>query len=421
MATKINSYDGETGQMYAESAVSVRSRGHSNWIGELKTPGSAIKPRPNLGPGVRSLADMVVNRLALNFRDLTCDHFEAIPWPLANRIWETVLSHHRESFHSWRILATVYPRSMATAKYHYDLSLNETSLPFVDYLGGLTSKPARWLTCLRISPRRTRPADLIQISKISNLAILDLSDGCKFVETQSSPLDERVFRAWAEVAASGQAFSRLQVLMIGWQENIDRWLFKYLTCFPALQKLILTDCAKLDQRNRKMWEPDAFEVGWEARHGKRSARSLRPVLSDTGGGTSSGLNVKGLLFEDDWSEKTGPPLLPILEVWMNGPMGWTHILEDFPGTRTIYFDRKTVVTRIPPIVSIALERRGHEATKRGRPTQSPPKSTPSPPSKRAPQKGLKPRKSKPRHTNQHDFSDIFGQGSKQPPTQLRKV
>ncbi|KAI9876857.1 MAG: hypothetical protein M1823_007200, partial [Watsoniomyces obsoletus] len=58
----------------------------------------------------------------------------------------------------------------------------------------------RWLACLRISPKETRAADLISLSGISNLVILDLSDGQAAIDTKVSSLDERVFRTWAELA-----------------------------------------------------------------------------------------------------------------------------------------------------------------------------------------------------------------------------
>lgn len=200
------------------------------------------------------------------------------------------------------------------------------------------------MTCLRISPKETRVADLVSLSDITNLALLDLSDGQVLIDTKVSSFDERVMRTWAELAKTEGAFSHLRVVLLGWQEHVSTWLFQYLRSFPSLSHLIITDCPKIHQKNRKEWAQSALEYGWEARHGKRSAKFLRPVLNEPGFHLGA---VSGLLSStpDISGEVSGMEIgsstfrKPLLECWLGTPRVWSHILDEFPGPRTIIFDR----------------------------------------------------------------------------------
>ena len=201
-----------------------------------------------------------------------------------------------------------------------------------------------WLTCLRISPKETRVPDLVSLGNIPNLAVLDLSDGQVAIDTKVSSFDERVMRTWAELAQSSGKLKQLRVILLGWQEHLSVWLFKYLNRFPLLRQVVITDCPKIHQKNRKEWEPFATEKGWAARHSKRSAKSLRPILNEPGfhvgavSGVLSSRQESPARVNDTSSTRSEVPR-PVLEFWLGTPRTWTHILDDFPSTRTIIFDR----------------------------------------------------------------------------------
>ena len=222
------------------------------------------------------------------------------------------------------------------------MRLKQPSLPLADYYKGITSPEIKWLTCLRVSPKQLSKQDLVSIHTIVNLAVLDLSDaGNEYGEIWSS-FDERLMLSWAQLAASGQAFQHLRVLMFGWQEGLGQWIFKYTDRFPSLCHIIVTDCPNMHQRNRSDWEMKSQPAGWEARHAKRSAKSLRPIIKsdDFQLGSVSGCYYESHELFTHLSHSERPDLtqlLPVLEIWLGSPRQWTHIIEDFPGHRTSKF------------------------------------------------------------------------------------
>ena len=215
--------------------------------------------------------------------------------------------------------------------------------------------------------------DLVTIPQITNLAVLDLSEHYQFHGPEGwsrRPFDERILRTWYELALNGDAFRNLRVLMFGWQANLRDWLFKYLTpdAFPSLNHVIVTDCHHVHPLGRTKILTTL--QGWQARGYKRSAKSLRPILDDKTfyRGTVSGSYYESLKTEaqralcalpgtrkrnrpssgnstpnDDNQANVSAYIdaarKPILECWMGEPRPWLHILDDFPGSRTIWFDR----------------------------------------------------------------------------------
>jgi hypothetical protein len=232
----------------------------------------------------------------------------------------------------------VYPEAdeFGQRQYRYFIRLKQPSLPLTEYYKGITSPETKWLTCLRVSPRQLRTQDLVSIHTITNLAILDVSDtGNEYSEVGSS-FDERLMLSWTQLAASGQAFQHLRVLMFGWQANLDQWIFKYTHRFPSLCYIIVTDCPNMHQKNRANWEKTSQAAGWEARHAKRSAKSLRPILrsDDFHAGSISGCYYESQDLFNQMASSRRPNLtqqLPMLEVWLGTPRLWSHIVDDFPG------------------------------------------------------------------------------------------
>ena len=296
----------------------------------------------------------------------------------------------RESFYSWRVLASAYATAQEFGKpdYRHLLDIKQSSRPALEYFNGIRSAENKWLTCLRASPKQLSTTDLIALHTISNLAVLDLSDGQVTVDIEISRFDERVMRTWAELARSRQAFQHLRVLLLGWQEHLADWIFKYADSFPSLCHIIATDCLRIHQRNRHVWESISQAAGWEARHAKRSAKSLRPIIGneDFYVGSVSGCYYDSMELFSKLAHRQRPTLaqrLPILEVWLGTPRQWSHIVDDFPSHRTVFFENAKVGDQKALGKDLAITNR--EQSKRVRDRQQPGSATASPPAKRGPQ------------------------------------
>jgi hypothetical protein len=299
----------------------------------------------------------------------------------------TICFSHSESFHAWRTLAAAYPDHFNKGAHRYLIDVKQPRLPFEDYYKGITSVDLKWLTCLRIAPREIPVADVIRVANIKNLAVLDLSDG-NATEASAIPIDERVFKTWSELAVKG-AFNYLRVLMLGWQEDSSKWIFKYLDTFPSLCYILVTDSLKIHQRNRSEWEVEAAKYGWLARSAKQSAKSLRPLLDDKNFylGSVSGCYYSSQELFDQLATDKKPDIvtrLPMMECWLGSPKVWTHVVEAYPGTRTVWFDNvKIKSSRVNNAqVKTAQEPEPRDQNKRSRDLETPTKELRSPPSKR---------------------------------------
>src|SRR2546423_8545800 len=257
----------------------------------------------------------------------------------------TLCVSRSESFHAWRTMAAANPDHFNRSRHRYLIDIKRPALPLEDYYKGVASADVKWLTCLRLAPREVPVAEVIRLANINNLAVLDLSDG-RANESSATAIDERVFKTWSELAIEG-AFMHLRVLMLGWQEAISKWIFQYLDAFPSLRHIFVTDSSMIHQRNRSYWEVEAAKYGWLARSAKQSAKSLRPLLDDKDFcfGAVSGCCYGSQELFDVLAKENKPDVarrLPILECWLGSPRIWAHIVEEYPGTRTVWFDKVKV-------------------------------------------------------------------------------
>ena len=381
-------FDPRTGAAYSEYEIPISKRQGFNWIHEHETP-KLFQRRPEYGKNaVRSLANTVRSRVVENFSSLTVDHFRGVvAWDIAKTIWEEVVlryeifvgikcqanvsvTRHLVSFYTWRTMAIAYPHEFSGPEYRYKINFKRPNLPVQEYLKGLDDKYHSWVLALRIACDRVDTTDLMAIQDQDNIAVLDLSK-TDIVLNSRSMFNERVFRAWSEASAVDGAFSQLRVLLFSWQEQLGSWIFKYInaTNFPALTHVVMTNCPLLNQRNREEWEPYATAAGWKAKRAKRSAKSLKPILEDKSFHyyAVSGLYYESLRVEAENAIRSrrkipqeGAQLdesvheaessiginggvrseqRPIVECSMADPHPWTHIIDDFPGTRTVWFDR----------------------------------------------------------------------------------
>lgn len=294
----------------------------------------------------------------------------------------TVRFSRSESLHAWRTFATAYPDHFNGGRHRYLIEIKQPGLPLEDYYRGITSIDIKWFTCLRLAPRQVSVADVIRIANVKNLAVLDLSDG-NATEASAVALDERVFKTWSELAVKG-AFKHLRVLMLGWQEDISSWIFKYLDTFPSLCHVLITDSLKIHQRSRSDWEVEAAKYGWLARSAKQGAKSLRPLLDDKSFylGAVSGCYYNSQELFDQLATDKKPEVagrLPVLECWLASPRLWTHVVDEYPGPRTVWFDN--VKTKSAQVRN-AHKPESRDQNKRNRGAETPTEEFPSPPSER---------------------------------------
>jgi hypothetical protein len=85
-------YDASSGQVFSQVSVSIARRNNSDWIGEYKTPSLLKKPNYRHDHGARSLQDMAKAQVARSMRSLTPDHLRDVPWAVAERLWDEILS-----------------------------------------------------------------------------------------------------------------------------------------------------------------------------------------------------------------------------------------------------------------------------------------------------------------------------------------
>lgn len=280
------------------------------------------------------------------------------------------------------------------------MDIKEPVLPLREYFAGLDSEVPIWLTCLRVNPGQLDRSDLIRIAQLRNLVVLDLSDDMS-MDSKGTQIDERVFKTWAEMAQEGQAFKHLRALLLRGQAEVSGWIFNYLDHFPSLCFVVVSDCSQMHQKNRWEWIDQATSSGWEARHAKKSAKSLRSLIDDRNFylGAVSGCYYHTKEAFDELANQKKSKLtdrVPVVEVWIGKPKPWLHLIEEFPGTRTVWFDntktreaaRKAEARRKQEAPTMAKSARVkaaqlEEHTKRTRDMVSPSSDTKSPPPKRS--------------------------------------
>lgn len=175
-------------------------------------------------------------------------------------------------------------------------------------------------------------------------------------------------RSWSELARSGRAFRNLRVLMLGWQEKIDSWIFDFLDDFPKLRLLIISRCRNFDHKNHRDWEDNAWSHHWTFMPSKRGVKHLRTLLDDKSlyKGKVAGMHHEsGLDPANADSQHSSAPKIPLLELWLGTPRAWTHIMDEYAGTGTIYFRRKCHEKSIPLKKEITVK----EAVNQPRPSQ----------------------------------------------------
>lgn len=86
-------YDPDSGQVFSEVEVRFNSKRHVDWV---KGPRNQIvsNRKSRHEKGARSLAETAIITVARHFEDLTPDHLASVPWPMAMRVWQQLVSRY---------------------------------------------------------------------------------------------------------------------------------------------------------------------------------------------------------------------------------------------------------------------------------------------------------------------------------------
>lgn len=162
-------------------------------------------------------------------------------------------------------------------------------------------------------------------------------------------LDDGIFRSWARIAKTSDAFSMLRVLNCRSQKEITHAVFSFLNQFPALTLFNVEDCILGPQ-----YKADALDCGWKYRTGKSlSDRLVKGVITGPswdsvmhacfhlGGPFNTGsLTAEGLEAIDGLPRLHlslgGPPPSAAVDVNGNGSLNTFHRME--PGIHTPKID-----------------------------------------------------------------------------------
>lgn len=175
---RTRTFDQQSGVQYDEIEVLASDARSLSWITDYRRAPQSRNPRRALHEfGTRSLMETACLQIADQWESLTPDHFRHIPWVMAQRVWRQITELRKESFYTWRNFALAYPNEFSERDHRYSLHIKAPSASASDDFRALNSSALCWSTCLRISPKQLDTVDLVSISSITNLAVLDLSDG----------------------------------------------------------------------------------------------------------------------------------------------------------------------------------------------------------------------------------------------------
>ena len=134
------------------------------------------------------------------------------------------------------------------------------NLALATYVTPITSPSFNWITFLTLSNITCSRADLVNVSKLTNIGALTIGRGVWIGETGP---DDSIVRAWSRAAAEANAFSMLRVLVCRSKKEITPRSFTYFNQFPALALFIVEDC-NFGLRDKEQ----ARSLGWKYRTGK---------------------------------------------------------------------------------------------------------------------------------------------------------
>ncbi|KAJ5585095.1 uncharacterized protein N7459_004895 [Penicillium hispanicum] len=191
---------------------------------------------------------------------LKVEHFEGIPWLLAQYMWEALKEPHKQTMHLWMIMTLVYRSQFFQISPSYHLRVDVPREPLADYFNTLNSESLDWLAVLTVSSNYGTVTDMVSIGNIKNLVALEINGtkrakwapgGRTDESIWQSGLDYRIFRSWAEMAQSGHFLQHLRILKLCKQNRLDPSILRLLVELPQLQVVVAHCCDIFTEEGHK--------------------------------------------------------------------------------------------------------------------------------------------------------------------------
>lgn len=277
-------YDAESGLVYTETTISAKPCDcRSNSDGEKRD--RAFQAPYELDrsvaatykQGVRPMQGMVTSQILCNLKSLRATalatHLGESPL-LLDKLWSAVKGNALDTLRVWQTFAQVEGVSIERVREHRDWAYKcprcgPTRLP---QLLQLADNPSfAWLTDLSLDERMTTH-DLVQIPSLRNVRTLRLLTSIR----RNAGFNDAVFKAWADAAKEGQAFTKLETIFVDardpgslYEVNITHWSLAQLWKFPALTHYRLRGFQIEDK-----YTADRYRIGnFVSRHANTNLRS----------------------------------------------------------------------------------------------------------------------------------------------------
>ncbi|KAE8141986.1 hypothetical protein BDV38DRAFT_278771 [Aspergillus pseudotamarii] len=254
----------------------------------------------------------------------------------------------KRTLYMWKLLATAYPVEFRQTSQYRSMKIEGPRLAMRDYLELVKSDSLKWQLVLNLATSFARVPELVGISKIRNLAALEVAtpphDETPEYDTETpvTALSDRIIRSWSELVHTSGAFAHLRVLKLCHQD-LSGVVLRYLRTFPSLQVIVAYGCPGIHSMFM-----DGLEIdGWESRPGQEDKP---PALYE--------------LYQTSFANMDGePPALgqggPILDFQIGQTIQESK--RESTNAKTLYLHRTKAANRIPTENS-AL----HKPTKRPR-------------------------------------------------------
>lgn len=150
----------------------------------------------------------------------------------------------------WKLFATAYPRQFPAVASYRAMRIERLFMPMRDYLSLVNSDALRWRLVLTVATEFARVPELVQITTLQNLVALEMATplhpqvNSEEADVRMATLNDRVVRAWSELAQSG-AFAHLSILRLNNQKELSKAALRYMSQFPSLRFIIVHNCPGL--------------------------------------------------------------------------------------------------------------------------------------------------------------------------------
>ena len=163
------------------------------------------------------------------------------------------------SFHSWKVLSKALheEEDVTLGMLHYSKVIKSSNCPLQVYTKPLISKTFDFITSLSINVN-CPVVELVQLAKISNLGILEITNPDPWGETPSG-VGDIVLRAWSREADKTGAFSVLRILRLWNHKDLTGKSLQHIGSFAALALFDVRDCG-INNDDKMVLE--AEKIGW---------------------------------------------------------------------------------------------------------------------------------------------------------------